>query len=161
MKWLKNLCRRMFSWPYIRVRNRRLRNAISMLDELIDDQTASSVATDLLVRTFTSEVLVKYKDVYNIPDDVLRMRAYVCSVSVNMLFNNISVYQPYLQSGNFDVLNKEYVNVAYTLLPNLLLELMQYGPTPEIHSKMLSNLTEHMDTVRRRRRDLFMKNPTP
>ncbi len=159
MRWLKTLLSRMFSKKYIYVRNRKLRDTIHMLDDLVvNDEKLNSIATDILVRTFKSDVLIKYKDTYNIDDKVLQLRLSVCQSAANVLFNNIAIYQPYLHMGRYDLITKEYVDIAYSTLPDLLLELMQYGPTPEQHEEILSNLTHHMDVVRRIRRDLFTIN---
>lgn len=155
MKWLKNLWNRISRKDYVRIRNKKLRNTIHMLTDNVSEAQQELIATDLLIRNFKSGTLKRFQKKYEIDDDVLSARIRLCQDAATLLFNNLSVYQPLLRMGEFSILDRSYVQVGYVTLPDLLIELMEYGPTPELHEKILKDLTHHMDLIRKVRRDLF------
>lgn len=155
MKWLKRLWDRVTRKEYVRIRNKKLRSTIHMLTDNVSEAQQELIATDLLIRTFKSGTLKRFQKKYEIDDDVLSARVRLCQDAVTVLFNNLSVYQPLLRMGEYSILDRSYVRVGYVALPDLLIELMEHGPTPELHEQILTDLTHHMDLIRKVRRDLF------
>lgn len=158
MKWLKKLWDRLSRKDYVRVRNKKLGSTIHMLTDCISEQQQELIATDLLIRTFKSGTLKRFQKKYEIDDAVLSARIRLCQDAATLLFNNLSVYQPLLRMGVSSILDRQYVKVGYVTLPDLLFELIEYGPTPESHQRILNDLIHHMDLVRKVRRDLFTCN---
>lgn len=158
-KWIKNIWYRLTSKQCIVIRNKRLRDTITMLDDLVDREKCDEIATRVLVQTFKSDVLNKYREKYNIPEIVFKTRLEMVQYFTTMLFQQLAVYQPMLSMGRFDILNRKYVELGYVVIPDLLFELIEYGDTPELHERILTDLIHHMDLVRRYRRDLFTKQP--